>query len=549
MVGRGKAHDAVKDGRGRHRREPAAAWGGPSRPICPRWPHCPTTSCAPSPRRRRVCPGRGRGVRRAGPRRPRRAHRCRARRRSGGRDGEAPHHHRLVGEALAAGKLVVCRAGRWASMPGRRLIWRRARRARAWHADRSAGADGAVGIRYARDLVAQGYVGEVLATHPRWRESRHRLDLGHRQRPCLHVRGGRQRRRSPRPTMHALDALQFVLGDLADIRATSAVRRPAVNVGRHAGDHHRDGPGPSRHRRDAEERRSRLGFDPWAGTSRWLQSPLEMKFGTEVIVLDVTRRQSSRALAPRLEGGAARIARPRRSRFRPRTIWRPVLRKAWRRPATSRASTPPLPPLPPRRHARRHRAGLRACPSCASHAGLHYDRGGERHRATSYGDTDMEGDGCSARAGGPHVLEVVDVPVQTPGVRDRPWSRGCSRRRRELHGHRRALGRSPSWTEMPYPKVLGVEGAGTCACRGRGRGRDPPARERVAWVYAPGSYAEHVIVPAAGAIDSVGQRHQRWWPARSRARHSFRGHRPTRRDPPARTRRVGSTPPEAMPST
>src|SRR5207302_1455377 len=32
------------------------------------------------------------------------------------------------------------------------------------------------------------------------------------------------------PTMHALDALQFVLGDLADIRSTAATRRPTITL-------------------------------------------------------------------------------------------------------------------------------------------------------------------------------------------------------------------------------------------------------------------------------------------------------------------------------
>jgi NADPH2:quinone reductase len=60
------------------------------------------------------------------------------------------------------------------------------------------------------------------------------------------------------------------------------------------------------------------------------------------------------------------------------------------------------------------------------------------------------------RAGGPDVLELVDVPEPTPGP---------GQALVEVHaagvnfmdiGVRQGL----FWTEMPYPKVLGVEGAG-----------------------------------------------------------------------------------------
>jgi NADPH:quinone reductase-like Zn-dependent oxidoreductase len=55
------------------------------------------------------------------------------------------------------------------------------------------------------------------------------------------------------------------------------------------------------------------------------------------------------------------------------------------------------------------------------------------------------------------------------------------------------------WTEMPYPKVLGVEGAGRVRAVGEGVDAIRPG-ERVAWVYAPGSYAGHVIAPAAALV-------------------------------------------------
>jgi len=53
-----------------------------------------------------------------------------------------------------------------------------------------------------------------------------------------------------------------------------------------------------------------------------------------------------------------------------------------------------------------------------------------------------------------------------------------------------------AWGEMPDPKVLGVEGAGRVLAIGEGVADFRPG-QRVAWVYAPGSYAEKVVIPAA----------------------------------------------------
>lgn len=81
-------------------------------------------------------------------------------------------------------------------------------------------------IRYARDLVEQCYVGEVLATTLvgsgiAWSgvsDASHAYMFDARQNATL----------LSVPTMHALDALQFVVGDLAEVRAVSAIRRPTV---------------------------------------------------------------------------------------------------------------------------------------------------------------------------------------------------------------------------------------------------------------------------------------------------------------------------------
>lgn len=56
-----------------------------------------------------------------------------------------------------------------------------------------------------------------------------------------------------------------------------------------------------------------------------------------------------------------------------------------------------------------------------------------------------------------------------------------------------------SWTEVANPKVLGVEGAGRVLAVGADVRLVQPG-QRVAWVYAPGSYAERVVIPEASLV-------------------------------------------------
>ncbi|RVJ80946.1 quinone oxidoreductase family protein [Sinorhizobium meliloti] len=65
-----------------------------------------------------------------------------------------------------------------------------------------------------------------------------------------------------------------------------------------------------------------------------------------------------------------------------------------------------------------------------------------------------------------------------------------------------------AWTDTPNPKVLGVEGAGRVLAVGDGAG-EFEVRDRVAWVYAPGSYAQRQSIPAASLVkipDTVDDR-------------------------------------------
>jgi NADPH2:quinone reductase len=56
-----------------------------------------------------------------------------------------------------------------------------------------------------------------------------------------------------------------------------------------------------------------------------------------------------------------------------------------------------------------------------------------------------------------------------------------------------------AWTEVPNPKILGVEGVGRVVAVGDGVEDIGPGR-RVAWVYAPGSYAQRIAIPATSLV-------------------------------------------------
>jgi len=54
-------------------------------------------------------------------------------------------------------------------------------------------------------------------------------------------------------------------------------------------------------------------------------------------------------------------------------------------------------------------------------------------------------------------------------------------------------------TDVPNPKVLGVEGMGRVLAVGDGV-EDIEPGQRVAWVYAPGSYAERIAIPTTSLV-------------------------------------------------
>ncbi|AGU53400.1 putative zinc-type alcohol dehydrogenase [Variovorax paradoxus B4] len=56
-----------------------------------------------------------------------------------------------------------------------------------------------------------------------------------------------------------------------------------------------------------------------------------------------------------------------------------------------------------------------------------------------------------------------------------------------------------AWNEMPNPKILGVEGAGRVLAVGEGA-EGFAIGQRVAWVYAPGSYAQKIAIAATSLV-------------------------------------------------
>ena len=88
------------------------------------------------------------------------------------------------------------------------------------------------------------------------------------------------------------------------------------------------------------------------------------------------------------------------------------------------------------------------------------------------------------RSGGPEVLEVRDEPEPTPGAGQLLVDvEAIGVNFRDIYEREGNYGGPP-------PLIAGVEGCGTIVGSG----------ERVAWVAAPGSYAERVVVDAAKAV-------------------------------------------------
>ena len=137
------------------------------------------------------------------------------------------HHHALISQAVAAGKMVMSEWPLGVDIAQSTDIAARVTKTDLWTLI-GLQARMAPSIRYARDLVEQGYVGKVLGTTIvgsgiAWTtvsDSAHTYMFDAQSNASL----------LSVPVMHAIDAMQFVVGDLTDVRATSAVRNPVIRL-------------------------------------------------------------------------------------------------------------------------------------------------------------------------------------------------------------------------------------------------------------------------------------------------------------------------------
>jgi len=97
--------------------------------------------------------------------------------------------------------------------------------------------------------------------------------------------------------------------------------------------------------------------------------------------------------------------------------------------------------------------------------------------------------------GGREMLEYVERPDPVPGPGEALVEIAFAGVNFMDIGVRQGV----AWTEVPNPKILGVEGVGRVLAVGDGVEDIEPGR-RVAWVYAPGSYAQRIAIPAASLV-------------------------------------------------
>lgn len=97
--------------------------------------------------------------------------------------------------------------------------------------------------------------------------------------------------------------------------------------------------------------------------------------------------------------------------------------------------------------------------------------------------------------GGPEVLSVHEQPEPVPVAGQVLVDVAAAGVNFMDIGVRRGL----AWTDQPLPRTLGVEGAGRVLAVGPGVDNIAPG-QRVAWVYAPGSYAERLVIDANALV-------------------------------------------------
>ena len=140
---------------------------------------------------------------------------------------KVPHHHGLTVAALDAGKMVFTEWPLGRTLEEAEDLSTRAQRAGV-RTIIGLQARFAPAVQYARDLIAQGYIGDILATNlvgtgMIWgdqipRSFAYTLDSGQGAGVL------------PVPMLHALEAVNFTLGSFVSVDAAAAVRRPTVRL-------------------------------------------------------------------------------------------------------------------------------------------------------------------------------------------------------------------------------------------------------------------------------------------------------------------------------
>lgn len=97
--------------------------------------------------------------------------------------------------------------------------------------------------------------------------------------------------------------------------------------------------------------------------------------------------------------------------------------------------------------------------------------------------------------GGPEALSVREQPEPVPAAGQVLVDVAAAGVNFMDIGVRRGL----AWADQPFPRTLGVEGAGRVLAVGPGVDDIVPG-QRVAWVYAPGSYAERLVIDANALV-------------------------------------------------
>eukprot|EP00257_Ricinus_communis_P012745 XP_002537123.2 uncharacterized protein LOC8260549 [Ricinus communis] len=97
--------------------------------------------------------------------------------------------------------------------------------------------------------------------------------------------------------------------------------------------------------------------------------------------------------------------------------------------------------------------------------------------------------------GGPEVLSLQEMPEPVAGPRQVLVQVSVAGVNFMDNGVRQGR----YWQEMPVQKIIGVEGAGRVIAVGEGVTEFQPG-QRVAWAYAPGSYAERLVIAADALV-------------------------------------------------